>query len=215
MKFIIFFLLIGIKLTTYAQINIIEISHYIFPDFQKGSVFLNSGVKIDVPLNYNSLTEEMIFENKGVKQALGNLETIDSVIIDNRKFIIHENRFLELIYHSKLGLLVSHKCKVKDPGKPAAYGGTSHTSSTSSYSSFLSGGQVYELQLPNGIETLPYKDYWVNKENKLYIFLSLKQLTKLFKEKEAEIKGYLKNNNVNIENHESILGLIKYIESIY
>jgi hypothetical protein len=41
-------------------------------------------------LNYNSLTEEMIFENNGKKLAIGKgeLELVDTVFIKDRKFVI-------------------------------------------------------------------------------------------------------------------------------
>lgn len=207
--------IIILNLTTYAQIKVTELTHYILPEFTKGFVFMKSGIKIDASLNYNSLTEEMIFENKESKRALSDLAAIDSILIGSRRFIIHENKILELIYQSKLSLLASHKCTVKDPGKPTAYGGTSQTSSISSYSSYIAGGQVYELKLPDGYETRPFCDYWIITDSIPIKFLTTKQLTKLFPNKENEIKEYIKNNNVKIDDQESILGLIKYIESIY
>ena len=132
----------------YSQVKVIELSHYLFPEFTKGVVLMKTGVKNEALLNYNSLTEEMIFDNKGTKLALGQLEQVDTVYIQGRKFFPLNNKFVELVYQSKYALYAEHKCNVKDPGKPAAYGGTSQTSATSTYSSYFSGGQVYELKLP-------------------------------------------------------------------
>ncbi len=189
-----------------------EVTHYLFPEFSKGVVLMKNGIKNETTLNYNSLTEEMLFETKGVKLALGQLDQIDTVFVNGRKFIPIEGKFLELVYHSKYSLIVEHKCSIKDPGKPAGYGGTSQTSATTSYSSYLSGGQVYDLKLPEGIETKPYVFYWLGKDGKMTKFLNVRQLIRLFGDKESVCKEYVKKNNVDYEDQNSILNLIKYME---
>ena len=116
-----------------------------------------------------------------------------------------------MIFKSKVALYAENRCSVKDPGKPAAYGGTSQTSATTTYSSFLSGGQVYELKLPDGIVTKPYIEYWFGKDGKVNKFLTVRQLLKLCGDKEEAAKAYAKENNVKYENQESIIGLIRYL----
>jgi hypothetical protein len=199
----------------YSQVKVLELSHYLLPEFTQGIVLMKTGVKNEALLNYNSLTEEMIFDNKGTKLAIGQLEQVDSVFIKGRKFFLHNNKFVEIVYQSKYALYAEHKCSVKDPGKPAAYGGTSQTSATTSYSSYFSGGQVYELKLPEGFETRPFIDYWLKKDGDVNKFLSVRQMSKLFGEKENLCKAYLKKNDVKYENQESIVEMIKFLESDY
>jgi len=163
--------------------------------------------------NYNSLTEEMIFDNKGVKLAVGQLDQIDTIFVNGRKFVPINNKFAEIIYHSKYTLFAEHKCSIKDPGKPAGYGGTSQTSATTSYSSYFSGGQVYELKLPEGYQTKPYIEYWLRKDGKLTKFLSLHQLSKLFSEKENLFKVFVKKQEVKYNDSASLLELIKFLEA--
>jgi hypothetical protein len=176
---------------------------------------MKSGIKNKALLNYNSLTEEMIFENNGKKLAIGKgeLELVDTVFIKDRKFFTLNNKFIELIYHSKCDLYAEHKCSVKEPGKPAAYGGTTETSATTSYSSFSTGGRIYELKLPDGYETKPYTYYWLKKNGELNKFINMKQLMKLYNDKEDLFKAYVKKNVVKYNNQESIVQLIKYLET--
>ena len=216
MKRVFYLLIMSVFATSgYSQVKVLELSHYLFPEFTKGVVLMKTGVKNEALLNYNSLTEEMIFDNKGTKLALGQLEQVDTVYIQGRKFFPLNNKFVELVYHSKYALYAEHKCNVKDPGKPAAYGGTSQTSATSTYSSYFSGGQVYELKLPEGYETRPFIDYWLKKDGKENKFLSVRQLSKLFGDKENLCKSYLKKHDVKYENQESIVEMIKFLESDY
>jgi len=162
--------------------------------------------------NYNSLTEEMIFDNKGVKLAVGQLDQIDTIFVKGRKFVPVNKKFAEVIYRSKYTLFVEHKCSLKDPGKPAGYGGTSQTSATTSYSSYFSGGQVYELKLPEGYETKPYIEYWLRKDQIMNKFLSIRQLTKLFGDKESLAKDYIKKQNVKYDDLPGIIETIKFLE---
>lgn len=197
----------------FAQVNIKEVTHYLFKDFTKGTVLMKTGVKNEAMLNYNSLTEEMIFDNKGTKLALGNLELIDTVFINDRKFILLNRKFVEVIFESKFSLYAEHKCKLKDPGKPSAYGGTSQTSATSTYSTYFSGGQAYNLKLPEGFETNPYIEYWLFKDGKLNKFLSIRQLSKYFSQEEDIFKDFVKKNNVKFDDESSIVRLLKYLEN--
>ena len=195
-----------------CQKNKLELTHYIFPEFVKGTVLMKSGVKNTTMLNYNSLTEEMIFDTNGKKLAIARLEGIDTVYIEDRKFIPIQNKFVELIYRNKFELYAVHKCSVMDPGKPAAYGGTSQTSSTTSYSSLSAGGEVYQLKLPDGYTTKPYTIYWLKKDGRLGSFLNLRQLSKLFDDKSDRYKKYIKEHKVAYDKEKSLVDLIKYLE---
>jgi hypothetical protein len=197
----------------YAQVKVVEVTHYLFPEFTKGVVLMKNGVKNETLLNYNSLTEEMIFENNGTKLAIGQPELVDTVFIKGRKFFLLNGKFVELINNSKYKLYAEHKCTIKDPGKPAAYGGTSQTSATSTYSSFFTGGQVYDLKLPGGYETKPFVDYWLVKDGEVSKFLSIRQLAKLFNEKDNSFKEFVKKHDVKYTDQSGIIELIRYLEA--
>ena len=216
MKRVFFFLIFNLSLSAaYSQSEVIEDYHYLFPEFTQGVVLMKSGTKNNALLNYNLLTEEMVFEDKGKKFSLGKeeQELVDTVFIKNRKFFKLNNTFIEFIYHSKFDLYAEHKCSVKQPGKPAGYGGTSETSAITSYSSYLSGGLVYELKLPNGYETKPCNYYWLKKNGGLNKFMNMRQLMKLYDDKEDLFKAYIKKNEVIFNNQESMVQLIKYLET--
>jgi len=216
MKRVFFFLIFTLSISAAnSQSEVIEDYHYLFPEFTQGVVLMKSGTKNIAMLNYNLVTEEMVFDDKGKKFSFGKeeQELVDTVFIKGRKFFKLNNIFIEFIYHSKIDLYAEHKCSVKQPGKPAGYGGTSETSAITSYSSYLSGGVVYELKLPNGYETKPYNFYWLKKNGGLNRFMNMRQLMKLYDDKEDLFKAYTKKNEVIFNNQESIVQLIKYLET--
>lgn len=212
MKTILLLPLLFFSLYSMGQNKQLDVTHYIFPEFVKSKVVMHSGGTNSPMLNYNSLTEEMIFESNGRKLAMDKLSDIDTIYIEGRIFIPYQKKFIELIYRGKFELFAVHKCSLLDPGKPAAYGGTSQTSATTSFSSFSSGGQLYELALPEGYGTKPYTEYLLFKDGKYNSFLTIKQLSKLFEDQSALFKEYTKSHKVKYENQESIVELISYLE---
>jgi hypothetical protein len=199
-----------------AQTKYIETSHYLFPEFTQGIILMKAGISNNALLNYNSLTEEMIFEDKDQKKAIAINEMllIDTIFIKDRKFVVLNGKFVELVHHSKWDLFVEHKCKVEEQGKPAGYGGTSQTGAATSVSSLYSQGRVvYNLKLPDDFKTKPYIIYWLKKQGELNEFISMRELKKLYMDKKDSIKHFLNENDVKYQNQESIIQLIEYLES--
>ncbi|MEN6619132.1 MAG: hypothetical protein ABFC28_06500 [Rikenellaceae bacterium] len=215
MKRFFYILIFSLPFTTsYSQSKAIELSHYLFPEFTKGVILMKSGIKREVLLNYNSLTEEMIFKDNGKVLAIGKEEIgqVDTVYIKERKFVVLNNKFVELLYQSGSYLYAEHKCSVIPPGKPAPYGGTTETSAIDTYSSLNAGGVLYDLKLPDGYRTKPFIFYWLKRNGQLVRFLNMKQLARLYNDKKDQFKAYVKNYNVKYENQESIVQLIKYLD---
>lgn len=61
----------------YSQSN--AVNHYVFSKFTEGEVLLKGGSSFRVLLNYNTLTEEMIFERNNQKLAISDNEPIDTI----------------------------------------------------------------------------------------------------------------------------------------
>lgn len=204
-----------ISISSYAQQEYVEITHYIFPEFTQGVVLMKNGIKNDALLNYNSLTEQMIFEKKDKKLAIAmnELGLIDTVFIKDRKFIAYNSVFVEFLSYSKWDLYIEHKCKIEEPGKSSGYGGTSRTTAIKSYSSFYSEGNSYKLKLPDDYKLNPYAHYWLKKNGKLNKFTSMRELKKLYKDKDDLFKTYLKKYRVKYDDQEGIIQLIEYLES--
>jgi hypothetical protein len=197
--------------STKGQSKLVEITHYLFPEFKRGVVLMKSAEKHEAMLNYNSLTEEMIFDNKGSKLAMADLDQVDTVAIEGRKFFLVNGKFVEQVFHGEFDLLAENKCKLVDPGKPSGYGGTTQTSATENYSRYFTGAQVYEMKLPEGNEIKPYIVYWLQRDGKQTQFFTIRQLAKLIPEKEGLLKEFTKKHPVRYENQGSMVGLMRYL----
>jgi hypothetical protein len=215
MKYKSLFLLLLITVSLHAQ-ETIRVSHYLFPDFQPGVVLMKNGTRNSAKLNYNTASEEMVYDENGKLLALSDvlLPQIDTVFISNEKFIRVNNKFMKIIIDEPgISLFVEHKCRLIPPGKPAGYGGTSQTSSVTSYSSITAGGRVYDLELPDDFKVVPYKVFWVNRDGKLQSFSNIGQLKRVYRDKKRVIGDYLKENNVEMTNEKSIEDTIMFMEN--
>ncbi len=193
-----------------------EIYHYILPEFTKGTVLMKDGTKNPALLNYNVATEEMIFDQNGQKLAFAELtlNQLDTVFIENRKFVLlDKNKFAEVIHQDGYKLLVQHKCRIIPPGKPAAYGGTSQTSSTTSYSSWSESGVIYQLDLPDDFKVNSSVIYWLDNGEGLKSFSSMGQLKKFYNKQKSLYNKYTRENKVDFKDTEAIAALIHYMET--
>jgi hypothetical protein len=186
-----------------------DISHYIFPAFTKGKILLKTGIARDAMLNYNSITEEMVFESNGTKLAIANPGSVDTIFILEKKFITAGKTYYEVLGNYRIPLLVRHLCTVLAPGKESGYGGTSQTTSITSVSTIFAAGQAYELKLPDGYSVLPYLEYVVKKDNEYKRITNVSQVIKCFPEKENEIKAFVKTNKTSFKKEEDINKLIE------
>lgn len=193
---------------TFAQNEKNILSHYLFPEFIQGQVRLKSGTITESRLNYNALTEEMIFENNGKHLAIAKPESIDTIYIQGKKFIPEGKVFYEIFTNLPVPLAIHHQCSVTPPGNPSGFGGTSQTTSISTSSRlFLSGG-IYELKLPDDYIIEPYDEFLIKKDNIYFKANNIKQVIKCFPDKSDAIKDFVKLNKTDFKKTDDVKELI-------
>jgi hypothetical protein len=210
-KFAFTILMFGISVCTgIAQNEVKLISHYLFPEFTTGKVLMSTGAVKEFKLNYNSLTEEMIFQYNGTNLAIANPELVDTVYILDRKFIHAKKVFYELLENLPVPLFVHYTCIVTPPGKNSGYGGTSQTSAITSTSTVFSSRGMYDLKLPDDYTINPDSEYLLKKDDTYFRISNTNQVIKCFPEKEDAIKQFVKKNNISFKKEEDIRTLIKF-----
>lgn len=213
MKFKLFFLslFLSICFTINGQPQKKEISHYVFSVFQSGTALMTDGTRNPAMLNFNTATEEMVFRQNEEILAFADvtLTYLDTVIIGDRRFVLLNNQFMEVINEDDFKLFVQHKCRITPPGKTAAYGGTSQLQSSTTYSSWTDNGMVYHLHLPDDYKVTPYKIYWFDDGSGWKSFSSLSQIKRFYNKQRSEFNKYTQVNKVEFENMESVTALFQ------
>ena len=188
---------------------------YHFPEFSKATILLKNGKSQSIVMNYNIVTEKLVYEKDDNYYDLLNPETIDTVFINESKFMPVGKTFHELLLKgTKLALFVQYKGDLMPPGKPAGYGGTSQLSATTSLSSIELAGMRYNIKLPSGFNVNATKVYWIRKENNMVSFSNEKQFLKLFPDKEKELKLYIKENKIKFDKPVLLIKLVSYCNEL-
>ncbi|HLN22192.1 MAG TPA: hypothetical protein VK213_13950 [Bacteroidales bacterium] len=186
------------------------VSHYLFPDFTPGKILLKVGKSKSLPMNYNAATEEMVFVNNGQNLAIANIEDIDTVYIQNRKFIPVGKVFYEVAVTAKTPLLVQYTCSVIPPGKPAGYGTTTETASVEVVNNFFQSRQVYNLKIPGDYRIIPNVVFFLKSNDKYIRITNAKQVANVFPEKENAIKDFVKQNKTDFKDKKELANLIVF-----
>ncbi len=197
-----------------AQITVSEkIPQYLFNRFADGIVVKKSGDTVVSLLNYNIVTEEMIFIDNDRFMALGNLQSIDTVYLNNMIFLPAGNAFYELAVIGRVKLLVQFSGTVRVEGEDVGYGITSKTSRVTSLSALTNSGVLYNMDLPENLEVSRKITYYVEREGKRERFINKGAFLRIFKDKRKELDQYIKQEGIDFDNYNDVVNLIQHLNS--
>jgi hypothetical protein len=192
-----------------AQVDTTNISsHYVLPEFVVGKVIMKDGRTEYANMDYNKLTEEMIFEKDGVMLALDSLVAIETVNIDNRIFVPHGNIFFEVLVIGPVSLYMQHKSNILIAGNPSGYGGTSETGAARNLSSLTNTGRAYKLTLPSDYHITEASKFWLRKGDTFYKANNSAQVRKIFPEKSKEINAFIKQKKLDLTKSTDMVTLV-------
>ncbi|MEO8414255.1 MAG: hypothetical protein ABI472_11380 [Ginsengibacter sp.] len=213
LKYLLVLMLLCTRIT-YAQhsLQTVKLVQYVLDQFTPGTVKMKSGETSNQNLNYNTITNEMVFEENGKIAAIAKPENVDTVYISDRKFIPLNNKFYEVLANGSIILLEEFTASVSEPGTSIGYGSTTESSATSSYQSLIRDGGAYALKLPDGFKIIPNQAFFILKDGKLEKIGNERQLAKFFPDKKDAIKDWVKKNNTTFSKRDDVIALIKQIE---
>jgi len=189
---------------------------FLFPEFTNGDVFYN-GYKGSGKLNYNMLLGEMQFLENNQVLALANVKDVIVVSINNRKFYPFNNKEFteELMSTGNYQLRVRRKGNAAQYSKKGAYGTTSSTSSITSYSSIISDGRQFDLNvIEEVLISLNCFYYLVGTNGKHVLIKNIKTFTKQFPAYRAQIEKFVKDNGTRFDQEEDLKALLKFYSKL-
>ncbi len=189
-----------------------DTEHYLFSEFSDAIIVYKTGLKKSIGLNYNTVTEEMVFFENGQYLALDMTETIDTIYINSSTFIPYKNYFLEQHSTDPARIFVRHKHTLLNVGKSTGYG-TSQTNAIDNYSSVISSGQIYELNISGDFQLMPENSFFVVIENEIKSVNNIREISKLFSFPKHEIRSYLKSENLDLKNIHDLNKLIVFLKN--
>ena len=141
-------------------------------------------------------------------------ETVDTILLNQAKFVFLENQFYEVLVNAPITLFIQHKSDLSSSEKPSAYGSASQTTASTSVSKIYDD-KAYNLKLPENFKVIPSPVYCVRMKNVMYKFTSERQFLNIFPTKVAEIKNFINQSDINIKKQDDLIKLVTYCNELY
>jgi hypothetical protein len=191
-----------------------EMPQYLYPGFTKCDVLMKSGQTNSPVMNYNTVSQKMVFISNEKFYDLTNPELVDTIFLNGHKFVPVGKAFYEVLVSKPIALFIQHKGNLMTAGKPVGYGGTSQTASANYISNIELSGLQYNIELPSNYIVNPVPSYWIRSGTKWSDFQNEKQFISLFPDKTAEIKSFIKGNRIKIDKPEDLSKLVRFCATL-
>jgi hypothetical protein len=188
---------------------------FLFPAFDSGIVRMKNGLSQRLQLNYNTVTEKIVYEKENEIYDLFNVGMIDAVLIHEQMFVPVGKIFHEVLLIAPIPLLVQYKGEIMMPGKDVGYGSKSLVSSVETLTSVKLSMGYYNLKLPVDYSVKIEKVYLTGRDGNSVSFKNEKQFLKIFPDKESELKIFIKHNHIRFDRSTDVKSLIKYCNELY
>lgn len=187
---------------------------FIYPQFQRGTVYFRNGNFSNANLNYNLLKEEMLFINqKGDTLAIDNEPTIKYITINYDSFYYDEGYLQLIATYPDLKLTKRESIDIGDELKMGGYGQTSAVSAITSLSSLYRGSEYTRLNARGELLLLKHTQYFIGDKFNNFLPATKKNIAKMFKGKESLLENYLKENKIMFNNENDLRKLINFLSS--
>jgi hypothetical protein len=196
-----------------SLLNQKEVAQYLFSDFTPGIVKKKNGEMVNTSLNYNTITQEMIFENNNKRLALYQLEEIDSIWVGGKVFVPAGKIFYEKATATPIALYIQHRTGILPPEKSIGYGNTIAVGAITNVSNFGKSNSYYRLTMPENYKTTDRTLYWLWANDKYVEVTNAKSLQSVFPARRAAIKSFIKANNINLNKADDMIKLIEFCNS--
>lgn len=215
-------LVLGFNSNAQSVYDNVNLKILLYPKFQVSEVHLKNGTIIEVGLNYNLESHQLIFIEEKQYKELSGLETIDSVLVLGKSFDSDANKeivttikfipFKEKIYQCTDydGLYILYDYSVTPTDYTADHNG-GHKSETSESSNTITGSnslRVYKNN--NNVNMIPlycYRDKFAMIELR-----QAKLLANAFKVDKNLMNGYIGQTQVNIYQKPDAIRLIEWLK---
>jgi hypothetical protein len=196
------------------------IPQFLFPGFTKGVVIMKSGSSFSSFLNYNMVDERMVTELNGVYRYATNIQNIDTIFLEYKKFVPVDKAFYEVLVSGPVTFFLQNKSRYTPTGSSVGYGAKSSSIGPTKSRRYELTSVVYQYQdvvyidLPPNVTVTPASVNWVRMNNKMERFITERQLLKIFPEKKTQLKEFIKKEKLDLKVQEDLIKLGNYCNEL-
>ena len=197
---------------------------YLFPDFVDASVRFIGSPKIEqLHLNFDMLSQKVLYIENDVLMEITNMGMIQTLVTEDRKFMIKDGLFCEIKTNDDFQVLVNWRIKKVNVGSKGALGATTQAKveALRTYE-FETAYTITDWRKPTEQSAHAYEVWRQKNENTYFITIGgsehkvkyLKDLYKEFPEQKAQLQAYAKANKLTLQNAEDAFKMFDYLYSI-
>ena len=186
---------------------------YLFPTFTEGVVFLKSKLEIKTNLNFNTLTEQMLFKSDSAILKLDMPGEVDSVIINKRVFIQVDSMFYEYICGTNIKLLKRNKFRWETKGNAVGFG-NSKLARTKFANYLVIDGRISSIERNFEFDFYDNSTILIYLKNKIADATKLSNYVQFFPELETKIIEFKKSQKLNLKIKTDMIRLIDFINQL-
>jgi hypothetical protein len=192
-----------------------NLPNLLLPQFSKSVIKFKSGSIKTAMMNYDLVDQVMVILRGKLTLIMDEHQPIDTIYIENRKFVPFQNCFYELLVNGSVTLFIQHKSHLESIGTPIGYGETSQYSPPSFVRNQNNSNDPIKLDIPAGFKIVADLQYWIRKDNNMNGFNTKRQFKKIFPDKEKELNLFFNKNRIDISNVNEVIKLVNYCNEIY
>ena len=165
-------------------------------------------------MNYNSLTDEMLFiDPKGDTLALKDEKTVKFITLDKDTFYYYEGYIRLVASNSIVKLAEKQVWEVADIRKIGSYNRPSTTFAITSYSTLTDRfGSSHDLLLNEDLVLRKKANYYFGDIYNHFAPAGKKNLLLLFPKGQNSLANYLKENKVNFDKKDDLQKITQFLE---
>jgi hypothetical protein len=188
----------------------IPLKTMLFEKFIGGSVLMKSGEVESAPLNYNTDNQTVVFIKNKQYLVLTGLESIDTVYMQNKKFIpVNKSIFSVVTESAPITLLASYSNTIHPLVSTADHNGSSKQSASQVSNTVT---DVYATKLYKDNYSVEIKKhYWFKKNGQLYKVTPKKQFINSFPSRTGkQIDKFIDDNKINFTYEPDLVKLVEF-----
>lgn len=186
----------------------------LFPEYEKGVVYLRNNQRVNVHLNYDATNRQMMYQQDGQNMILTNVEAVVKVHIGKRMFQPLESGFCEVVTLEGKALLIDWRLENIHIGYRGAYGQVSQVRSHSVQLYSITGHSHEVANTVSDMDVYKLKSrnvYYFYDKNKQKKFKDKKSLLKLFPESQKQILQYITEMDIDFSQAEDVIRLMEKV----
>jgi len=192
---------------------------YLFDGFQDGRITMKPKTDVKVRLNIDAAGQKILYYQGENIMELVNLHLLDTVFVNDRKFVWKENCLCEIISIKSADIYVNWVLRSSYVGKEGAMGITTQGKAETYYVPGLNSKYSLETRGQFKDET----EVWNIRNDNSYIFQingkeckvrRPKEIYKAFPQYEDDLSTFIRKHNLVMTNTKQALIIIDYLMSI-